>query len=124
MIGELAQRQGVVTNYIDQTQVHHHHQHMDENVHNQAMDLIRANGEQFGRFMYQQGLSHEQTLRALYNHISQQQRPQQPLIHILPAYGGGGPPPGGAGGAIAIANTPRQQQEPQAQQRLRHGSCT
>jgi len=109
MIGQLAQRQGHVTNYIDQTAVHNHYnQHIaDRSLHDEAMNLVRANAEQFGRFMQEQNMSHEQALRTLYAHLAQQRNPQQPIIYYMQG-GGGGPPPGGAGGAIAVA-APAQQ---------------
>ena len=50
-LGQLAQRQGVVTQYIDQSAVHNHYnQHVaDRSIHDEAMNLTHANAEQFGR---------------------------------------------------------------------------
>ena len=111
MLGQLAQSQGLVTNYIDQSAVHNHYnQHMvDQSIHDEAMHLMHTNAERFGQYMQQQNMNQEQVLRALYAHLAQQRDPQQPIIHYMHGYGGG-PPPGGAGGAIAIAAAPAQQQ--------------
>lgn len=115
LIGQLAQQQGVRTQNIDNshtsTEIHHHH-HDNENLHNQAMDLMRTHAGQFGQYMQQQNLNAEQMQRLLHMHLAAQQQPgpqifnfhQQPQAEAVVQYtgGGGGWPPGAPPGAGAI----------------------
>jgi len=74
-LGEIAQRQGVTNNHIDQRQTHVHNNMADENIRNGVADMMRQNAAQFGAFMQQQNMNSEELFRALCNSVARQQNP-------------------------------------------------
>ncbi len=99
-LSKLAASQGVVHNHIDQSVVNNtQNVHQDANVHNQVMHLVNTHGAQFGSYMEQQRLNHEQMMDLLYNHVRMTQ--PAPVIYMMPPqadpmeigqFSGGGPP--------------------------------
>ena len=120
MLGQMAQQQGVrVPEVVHNVTNVHNNQMVDMNVHNQVLNLLRTNADQFGQFAAQNNLNAERMQQLLYMHLS-----QQPVIHIMPPagppempvvqYTGGGPPPPppGAGAVKKVIKPPKKPREP------------
>ncbi len=102
-----------MTNNIDarHTTTTNHKTMVDMNNHNQVMNVLHTHASQFGAYVQQRQLSHEQMQRLPYTHLQRAQAPAIPplIIHMpqLPP-----PPPEGAGAIVAAMPLPAPEAVP------------